>query len=354
MTRNKERKAAVAIGVAAAVVLGLIFAAPAFSTRGPVAPTQTTTMSKETSVSSSADLSADASSTNKDFYIFTTEVEGVNETKLGLSGDVYSLQTMVVHQGDHVTVHFYNLESDKDEMHSFTIGAPYNINKDLQGGENATVSFVADHKGIFLYHCIHHPPEMTGQLVVLPSTTHKVNTNVQVEIEPQVTKIVNHITTVSPQVNVVNIKQVVNQLAIQVVNFGGNGSLVVNQVANQVAAENGNGNVSQFVKQLAEQQASGNTQSVNQTITQIAKQVVNGNEGNVVQVIEQTSIQEATNTTSVVPSQSTNQTATQSANQTVNTTTPSINGSNQTTTTNNTSTSPSNPLADLLKLFGFK
>jgi nitrous oxide reductase len=109
------------------------------------------------------------SSTNKNFYIFTTEVEGVNETKLGISGDIYSLQTMVVNKGDNVTVHFYNLEKDKDERHSFTIGAPYNINRDLAGGENATITFVADHEGVFQYHCLHHPPQMIGQLVVLPS-----------------------------------------------------------------------------------------------------------------------------------------------------------------------------------------
>jgi plastocyanin len=285
----------------------------------------------------------------------TTEVEGVNETKLGLSGDIYSLQTMVVNKGDHVTVHFYNLETDKNERHSFTIGAPYDIHKDLAGGENVTFSFTADQKGIFQYYCVHHQPEMRGQLVVLPSvtTTHKVNTNVQVEIEPQVTKIVNHITTVSPQINVVNVKQVINQLAIQVVNFGGNGSLVVNQIANQVATENGNGNVSQFVEQLAEQQASGNTQSVNQTITQIAKQVANGNEGNIVQVIKQISIQETTNTTSVAPTPQTNETTTQSANQTANQSTP-VNGSNQTTQTNTTSTSSSNPLDYLRNLFGMK
>jgi hypothetical protein len=175
----------------------------------------------------------------------------------------------VVNKGDHVTVHFYNLETEKDERHSFTIGPPYNINQDLAGGENSTFSFVADQTGIFEYYCTHHQPQMRGQLVGLPSVTtkHNVDTNVKVEIQPQVTKIVNQITTVSPQVTVVNIQQVINQLAIQVVNFGGNGSQVVNQIADQVTAESGKGNVSQFVTQLALQDASGNSQNVNQTIT---------------------------------------------------------------------------------------
>jgi plastocyanin len=291
-----------------------------------------------------------ASSENKNFYLFTTEIEGVNETKLGLSGDVFSLQTMVVNKGDNVTVHFFNLEKDKSERHSFTIGAPYNINKDLAGGENATISFVADQKGIFQYHCIYHPPEMIGQLVVLPTTAHRVNTNVQVEIQPQVSQIVTHITKLNPQVNEVNIKQVIIQLALQVVNNGGNGSQVVNQIANQVATEKGDGNVSQFINQLAVQQASGNTQNVNQTITQIAKQVANGNEDNVVQVITQMANQEMTSTSSVVPSPRTNQTTTQGSNQTT-TTTPSVNGGNQTSANNAAST---NPLSYLAKLFGFK
>lgn len=109
------------------------------------------------------------SSTNKTFYLFTIETEGVNETKLGISGDVYSLQTMVVNKGDEVTVHFYNLEKDAGEKHSFTIGAPYNINKVLAGGDNATITFKADHEGVFQYHCMFHPPEMIGQLIVLPA-----------------------------------------------------------------------------------------------------------------------------------------------------------------------------------------
>jgi len=353
MTTSKNTKASIVVAVAGMTMLALMFGIPAILTRSAVASTEMSSMNKDTTMSTADISSRDVSSPNKDFYVFTTEIEGVNETKLGVSGDIYSLQTIVVNQGDHVTVHFYNLESNVDERHSFTIGAPYDINKDLEGGENATISFVADHKGIFQYYCIHHQPEMIGQLVVLPANTHKVNTNVQVEIEPQVTKIVNHITTASPQVNVVVIKQVINQLAIQVVNFGGNGSLVVNQVANQVAAENGNGNVSQFVKQLAIQQASGNTQSVNHSITQIAKQAANGNEGNIVQIIKQTSIQESANTTSanIQSLQSSNNTTTNASNQIANTT---LSGNSSNVTSSNATSSSSNPIADLAKLFGVK
>ena len=110
-----------------------------------------------------------ASSANKTFYLFTIETEGVNATKLGIHGDVYSLQTMIVNKGDSVTVHFYNLEGSAEQRHSFIIGSPYNIDEDLAGGESTTATFTADHEGVFQYYCRYHQPEMIGQLVVLPA-----------------------------------------------------------------------------------------------------------------------------------------------------------------------------------------
>jgi nitrous oxide reductase len=104
---------------------------------------------------------------NKTFYLFSSENEGINETKLGIPGDTYNLHTMVVHKGDNVTVHFYNLEIDENERHSFTIGAPYKIDSDLVGNEHAVIKFKADHEGIFQYFCKYHPITMTGQLVVI-------------------------------------------------------------------------------------------------------------------------------------------------------------------------------------------
>jgi nitrous oxide reductase len=105
---------------------------------------------------------------NKTFYLFSSENEGVNETKLGIPGDTYNLHTMVVHKGDNVTVHFYNLEIDENERHSFTIGPPYKIDSDLAGNEHAVIKFKADHEGIFQYFCKYHPVAMTGQLVIIP------------------------------------------------------------------------------------------------------------------------------------------------------------------------------------------
>jgi plastocyanin len=185
MNKNSVR-AIVAAAIMAATTLGMVYAIPALSasaqsssSNGMMGSSSSTNMSSSTMSSMNntttnnmatmaMNASSKASSTNKTFYLFSAEVEGVNETALGISGDVYSLQTMVVNKGDNVTVHFYNLEKDMSERHTFTIGAPYNINKDLAGGENATITFIADHEGIFQYHCLYHPPQMIGQLVVLP------------------------------------------------------------------------------------------------------------------------------------------------------------------------------------------
>lgn len=167
----------IAIAIAATTTLDVVYgmstvsaSAQSTSSNGMMGPSSSENMSSSSSMMSSMNNN-NASSPNKNFYIFTIEIQGVSESKLGITGNQYSLQTMVVNKGDNVTVHFYNVEKNKNERHTFTIDAPYNISKDLAGGENATITFVADHEGIFQYHCLHHPPEMRGQLVVLPRTT---------------------------------------------------------------------------------------------------------------------------------------------------------------------------------------
>jgi hypothetical protein len=61
--------------------------------------------------------------------LFTDEIEGINETKLGMPADYYIPNIFVANKGDSITMHFYNL--DADDRHTFTIGVPYNINEDL-------------------------------------------------------------------------------------------------------------------------------------------------------------------------------------------------------------------------------
>jgi plastocyanin len=109
------------------------------------------------------------SSGNKTFYLFTAEHEGVNETKLGISPDAFSPDILAVSTDDNVTIYFYN--TDPTERHTFTMGAPYNIDKDLTGGENATIRFKAGEEGVYRFFCKYHQPTMTGQLIVLPPPT---------------------------------------------------------------------------------------------------------------------------------------------------------------------------------------
>jgi nitrous-oxide reductase len=111
------------------------------------------------------------SSSNKIFYVFSAEVEGVNETAAKVPADTFSLPMIEVNKGDKVTVHFYNTEEkDAQERHSFTIDAqPYSVNIDTAPGESGNATFTADQEGIFPYYCKYHLPTMTGELIVLPS-----------------------------------------------------------------------------------------------------------------------------------------------------------------------------------------
>jgi nitrous oxide reductase len=104
----------------------------------------------------------------KTFYIFTSEVENVDENKLKVAGDSYSVHTLVANKGDNVTVNFYNVDDVKTERHSFTIGDPYKVDIDLGFGQSGNATFTADHTGLFTYYCRYHLPVMTGQLLVLP------------------------------------------------------------------------------------------------------------------------------------------------------------------------------------------
>jgi nitrous oxide reductase len=85
----------------------------------------------------------------KEYYLFSVEIPEVNKETLRIPFDAYSIPTVVVNKGDNVTVHFYNVDPNTGERHTFTIGSPYNVDLDLAGGESDVVSFVADQEGIF-------------------------------------------------------------------------------------------------------------------------------------------------------------------------------------------------------------
>jgi plastocyanin len=112
-------------------------------------------------------------SSNKTFYVFSAEIEGLDEATASIPRDIYTPPVIVLNGGDSVTVNFYNTEQETEERHSFTIDAqPYSVDIDIAGGESGNATFTAaDQEGIFPYYCKYHLPTMVGQLVVLPPTT---------------------------------------------------------------------------------------------------------------------------------------------------------------------------------------
>ena len=119
-------------------------------------------------LSSSATIPSLSTPGEKNFYVFTTEIEDVDEDKLKVAGDAFSVNTLVANKGDKVTVHFYNVDPVKEERHSFTVGDPYKVNIDVGFAENGNTTFTADNTGVFPFYCAYHLPVMAGQLVVLP------------------------------------------------------------------------------------------------------------------------------------------------------------------------------------------
>jgi plastocyanin len=119
-------------------------------------------MTNMTAVGPGGTLPSMSTPGEKTFYIFTSEVENVDEEKLKVAGDSFSVHTLVVNKGDKVTVHV------KTERHSFTVGDPYKVDIDLGFAQNGKATFSADHTGVFTYYCKYHLPVMTGRLVVLP------------------------------------------------------------------------------------------------------------------------------------------------------------------------------------------
>lgn len=110
-------------------------------------------------------------SNNKTFYVFSAEVEGLDQATTRIEGDIFTPPIIVVNRGDSVTVNFYNTEQETEERHSFTIDAqPYSVDIDIAGGESGNATFTADdQEGVFPYYCKYHLPTMVGQLVVLPA-----------------------------------------------------------------------------------------------------------------------------------------------------------------------------------------
>jgi FtsP/CotA-like multicopper oxidase with cupredoxin domain len=169
---EKTKSIAITATVAALALLGVVMVTIAVTIplqQEAVAQQQSNTTTTTTT------QSIMPASSNKTFYVFSAEVEGLNETTARIAGDIYTLPVIAVNRGDSVTVHLYNTEPTEEETverHSFTIDAqPYSVNIDIAPGESGNATFTADQEGIFPYYCIYHLPTMTGQLVVLPPSS---------------------------------------------------------------------------------------------------------------------------------------------------------------------------------------
>ena len=103
----------------------------------------------------------------REFYLTNMDNAKIDEETSGLPADVFNIPEMTVRKGDTVVIHFYNVEPEADDRHSFTIlEGPYATNNALDGGQNKTITFTANQTGIFTYICTFHMPSMKGQLVV--------------------------------------------------------------------------------------------------------------------------------------------------------------------------------------------
>ena len=130
------------------------------------------------------------SPTTRTFYLFDRSLP-FNETIFGYPHDTFVPDTLTVNKGDHVLIHFVDIEATP-EGHTFNLDQPYNLNAIVyknvtEGGgvkatvanvsgrdgvvigmsENATITFDANWAGTFRFYCAIHQPTMTGYLVVV-------------------------------------------------------------------------------------------------------------------------------------------------------------------------------------------
>ena len=85
-------------------------------------------------------------------------------------GEAYGFDpgTIVVTQGETVTISIRNLEGGPDDLHTFTLPA-YRIVRSIPPLQTVNVTFKAERAGVFRFYCDHHKPWMSGEFVVLPA-----------------------------------------------------------------------------------------------------------------------------------------------------------------------------------------
>jgi len=77
----------------------------------------------------------------------------------------FSPATIVVKQGDRVTLEMFGVNGAKHSVHVDKYRPDHVL---VKRGEIARIQFTADTPGLFKIHCKEHEPSMEGHLVVLP------------------------------------------------------------------------------------------------------------------------------------------------------------------------------------------
>jgi plastocyanin len=87
---------------------------------------------------------------------------GDNELKLVTSGFKFDKTSLDLKAGSSYTVEVTNEDSAE---HSFTFEAA-DVDQDVEGNEDATVTFTAPAAGDYEFHCKYHPAAMKGTVTV--------------------------------------------------------------------------------------------------------------------------------------------------------------------------------------------
>jgi plastocyanin len=92
----------------------------------------------------------------------TAAAGGDNEIKLAASGFKFDKTSLDLKSGSSYTVEVTNGDSAE---HSFTFEAA-SVDQDVEGNEDATVTFTAPAAGSYEFHCKYHPATMKGTVTV--------------------------------------------------------------------------------------------------------------------------------------------------------------------------------------------
>jgi plastocyanin len=92
----------------------------------------------------------------------TAAASGGDEIKLTAQNSTWNTSTRQLNSGAQITVEV----SNKDNVeHNFTFEAA-TASKDVEGGEDTSLSFTAPAKGSYKFFCKYHPTAMTGTVTV--------------------------------------------------------------------------------------------------------------------------------------------------------------------------------------------